>query len=93
MIPYHAPEPSRMRGRGQLTIPKDIRQSLKLDESTILNVFALGNCIIATPKRLERAALSKELRKTAKKEGVSLEDLLKDLKRQRRRYNKETYGL
>lgn len=93
MVPYQDPQPMRLRGRGQFTIPKNIRQSLQWDESSVLNVFTIGNCLVATPKRLQRASLRKELRKAAKKEGLTLKDLLTDLKHQRRKYNQETYGL
>ena len=69
MIPYQDPQPMRLRGRGQFTIPKNIRKSLQWDESSVLNVFTVGNCLVATPKHLQRAALSKEMKKLAKKEG------------------------
>ena len=76
----------RVRSRGQLTIPQDLREVLGLDEETGLNVFRVGRVLLMTPKRLQRGALASDVEREMKREGVTLEDLLKDLKDQRKRY-------
>ena len=76
----------RMRSRGQITIPQDIREALKIDERTGLNVLRVGKVLIMTPRRLERVSLAREMEKELKKEGLSLEDLIADLRTQRERY-------
>jgi bifunctional DNA-binding transcriptional regulator/antitoxin component of YhaV-PrlF toxin-antitoxin module len=81
----------RIRSRGQLTIPQDLREALGLDEETGLNVFRVGRVLLMTPKRLQRGALASDVEREMKREGVTLEDLLKDLKNQRKRYLAETY--
>ena len=81
----------RVRSRGQLTIPQDLREVLGLDEETGLNVFRVGRVLLMTPKRLQRAALASEVEREMKREGLSFVDLLKDLKNQRKRYLAETY--
>ena len=81
----------RIRSRGQMTIPQDLREALNLDEETGLNVFRVGRVLLMTPKRLQRAALASEVEREMKREGLSLVDLLKDLKNQRKRYLAETY--
>ena len=81
----------RVRSRGQLTIPQDLREVLGLDEETGLNVFRVGRVLLMTPKRLQRGALASDVEREMKREGVTLEDLLKDLKDQRKRYLAETY--
>ena len=81
----------RIRSRGQLTIPQDLREALDLDEETGLNVFRVGKVLLMTPKRLKRAALTSEVEREMKREGLTLADLLKDLKDQRKRYFAETY--
>jgi bifunctional DNA-binding transcriptional regulator/antitoxin component of YhaV-PrlF toxin-antitoxin module len=81
----------RIRPRGQLTIPQDLREALGLDEETGLNIFRVGRVLLMTPKRLQRAALASEVEREMKREGLSLVDLLKDLKNQRKRYLAETY--
>ena len=76
----------RIRSRGQLTIPQDLREALDLDEETGLNVFRVGRVLLMTPKRLQRGALASDAEREMKREGVTLEGLLKDLKDQRKRY-------
>ena len=39
------PKLVRIRSRGQLTIPQDMREALKLDENTGLNIFRVGKGI------------------------------------------------
>ena len=81
----------RVRSRGQLTIPQDLREALNLGEDTGLSVFRVGKVLLMTPKRLQRALLASEVDREMKREGLTLEDLLRDLKGQRKRYLAETY--
>ena len=81
----------RIRSRGQLTLPQNLREALNLDEESGLNVFRVGKVLLMTPKRLQRASLASEVEREMKREGLTLEDLLKDLKGQRKRYLAETY--
>ncbi len=86
------PKPVKLWGRGQLTIPKMARQALKLDEDSQLCVFVVGRCLILTPKRLQGASLARDVARSMKTKGLRLEDVLQDLKEERRRYNREAYG-
>ncbi len=79
-------------GRGQLTIPASLRKELLVDEETVLNVVKVGDALILTPKKLAGDTLAKKAQKEMEKAGLSLEDLLKDLEKQRERYNLERYG-
>jgi AbrB family looped-hinge helix DNA binding protein len=81
----------RIRSKGQLTIPQDLREALNLDEETGLNVFRVGRVLLMTPKRMQRAALASEVEREMKREGLTLKDLLRDLRDQRNRYLAETY--
>ena len=86
------PQPVKVWGRGQLTIPKEIRETLHLEEDSQLTVFVVGRCLILTPKRLIRASLAKDMERTMKTQGLGLNDLLTSLKEERARYNREHYG-
>ena len=86
------PKPVKLWGRGQLTIPKDVRRAMKLDQEDQLSVFVVGRCLVLTPKRLLGPTLAKEVARSMKAKGLGLEDLLRDLKTERRRYNQERYG-
>ena len=86
------PRAIKVWGRGQLTIPKALRQALKLDEESQVSVFVVGQCLIITPKRLFRASLATEVQKSMKAQGLSLEDLLATLKQERQRYTPQTHA-
>ena len=76
-------------GRGQLTIPAAIRKELHLKEETALTLVKVGDVILMTSKPLEVDSVSKKARREMKKSGLTVEDILADLDRQRARYNKE----
>ena len=86
-----APKLVRVRSRGQLTIPQDIREALSLDEDTGLNIFRVGKVLILSPKRLQRASLAKEVEREMKRRGLTLKDLISDLRVQREKYLAEAY--
>ncbi len=85
------PKLVRVRSRGQLTIPQDMREALSLDEDTGLNIFRIGKVLIMSPKRLQRASLSKEVEREMKRRGLTLKDLISDLRVQREKYLAEAY--
>lgn len=82
----------KMRERGQLTIPYEYRKELGLEEKGMINLVKVGDVLVLTRKQLIGDAVSKKIENTMKKKGLSLESLLSNLKEQRKRYNKETYG-
>ncbi len=82
---------ARMWGRGQLTIPRDIRDELGLAENTVVSIVRVGRCAVLTPKVLRRASLARKTERAMRKTGITLEDLLRDLGNERDRYNRETH--
>jgi AbrB family looped-hinge helix DNA binding protein len=82
----------KLRERGQLTIPAELRNELGLVENDALNMVKVGDALVLTQKRLVGDILSQKMSNTMKKKGLSLDDLLKDLGSQRKRYTKEMYG-
>ena len=86
------PKSVKLWGRGQLTIPKEVREALKLDEATQLSVFVVGKCLMLTRKSLTRASLARDVEKSMTKKGLSLRDLLDDLKAQRQQFVQEKYA-
>ena len=79
-------------GRGQLTIPASLRKELRLDEETTLSVVKAGEALVLTPKKLIGDVVAKKAAREMKKAELTLDDLLRDLEKQRRRYNRERYG-
>lgn len=82
----------KLRERGQLTIPSKYRKDLNLEENDVLNVTKVGDVLILTSKTMAGDKLTKKFEKAMKKKEISLDDLLDDLKEQRKKYNKEAYG-
>lgn len=72
---------TRMREKGQVTIPADIRESLHLSKDSVLSVSKVGNAILLTPKPSVFESVSEKFSKAAREKGITLEDLLKDLKK------------
>lgn len=72
---------TRMREKGQITIPANIRESLHLNSDSILSVTRVGDGILLTPKPSVFEVVSDKFSKAAKAKGISLEDLLTDLKK------------
>lgn len=82
----------KVLARGQLTIPAALRKELHLEEDATLSVVKAGDSLILTAKRLAGDRLAKKAEKEVKKAGLGLDDLLKDLEKQRERYVRERYG-
>ena len=70
-----------MREKGQVRIPADIRESLHLSKDSLLSVSKVGDGILLTPKPSVFETTSAGLVKEAKEKGITLDDLLKDLKK------------
>lgn len=62
---------------------------MKLDQEDQLSVFVIGRCLVLTPKRLLGPSLAREFARSMKAKGLSLEELLRDLKAERKRYRQE----
>ncbi|MBI5097878.1 MAG: hypothetical protein HZB30_01395 [Nitrospirae bacterium] len=82
----------KMRERGQLTIPYEYRKELGLEEKGMINLVKVGDVLVLTRRPLIGDETSRKIEKAMKKKGLSLDDLLSNLKEQRKKYNKEAYG-
>lgn len=88
------PERKKVRvwNKGQITIPKSIRENLNIEDDTILNLIQIGNAIFITPRELKLSGLAREFREIIKKEGLSEKELMKALKEARKEIYEERYG-
>ncbi len=79
---------TRMSSKGQIVIPEEIRDSLKLKEGDQFVVIGQGDTVILksiTPPSLsEFSALMKEAARTAKSMGLKKGDVAKAIKKVRR---------
>jgi AbrB family looped-hinge helix DNA binding protein len=86
------PYVAEIKSRGQLTIPKKIRDVSNLGEGQVVSIISVGESIIITPKRLVLDEARRQIGKIMKESGLTLEDLLAGLKEERKAFFKERYG-
>lgn len=86
------PYRSRIRERGQLTIPMDIREKGALSDGEAVTIIPVGDAIVVSPHKLALEEARRELRKLMKRSGVSAEELLEGLKEESAKLYEETYG-
>jgi AbrB family looped-hinge helix DNA binding protein len=72
---------TKMREKGQITIPSSIRELFHLSKNSILSVTKIGDGIFLTPKPSVFETTSAGFIKEAKQKGITLEDLLEDLRK------------
>lgn len=85
-------ENAEIRGRGQLTIPKSIRDAGHFDEGRKVRVIPLGESVLVAPYRLDLEDARREARKIIAASGVSAEQLFLALAEERDALYRETYG-
>lgn len=83
---------AEIKARGQLTIPKKIREMSQLEEGDVVCILPAGDSLIVTPGRLELDEARKQLKKLVKASGLTLEELVRGIKEERAKLFKETYG-
>ncbi len=82
----------RIRERGQVTIPSSYRKDLGLGENDTLNIVKIDEMLILTQKKPYGDGVAKKFETTMRRKGLTLDDLLANLKEQRRKYAAETHG-
>jgi AbrB family looped-hinge helix DNA binding protein len=83
---------TEIKSRGQLTIPKKIREMIHLEEGQAVSIIPLGDSVIITPKRLELDEARRQIRRILKQSNCSIEELLAGLKEERTNLYKDIYG-
>lgn len=83
------PKKVRVRGKGQFTIPVEIREKIGIQEDTVLDVYNLGKVIIATPEKLVVKELATAVREGMEEYKLDLDQLLAELREGQHEYHKE----
>ena len=81
-----------IKARGQLTVPKKIRDMLNLEEGQTVTFFAVGDSVIISPKRIELDEARRRIRRIMKDSGLTEAALLAELKKERDVLYREKYG-
>lgn len=86
-------EVSRISSKGQVTIPKSIRDALNLSEGDrVAFIQDEGKVVITKASLLALSELQEALNKDAKEQGISVQDLLDELKLVREELRNERQG-
>jgi AbrB family looped-hinge helix DNA binding protein len=83
---------AEIKARGQLTIPKKIREMSNMEEGSVVSIVPVGDSLIITPRRIELDEARRQLRKLLKASGLTVGELVAGLKEEREAIFKETYG-
>ena len=83
---------TEIRQRGQLTIPKNIREASRLEEGQEVSIIPLGDSILVTPKRLELDEARRKIRTIIRATGLAAVDVLAGLEEERAALFEELYG-
>jgi AbrB family looped-hinge helix DNA binding protein len=81
-----------IKARGQLTIPKKIREMIHLEDGQSVSIIPAGESVIISPKRLELDDARREIRRIMKQSGYSAAELLAGLKEERENLFQDIYG-
>lgn len=76
---------TRIRSKGQVTIPASVRAALKLSENDLLSIARVGNAVLLYPQPSVVESVASKFSKEAKRKSITLEMLLKDLRQMRRK--------
>lgn len=65
-----------VRDRWQVTLPKKLRDSLRLEKGDALRRVQVGDAIVLIPQRMEIDNLRKQIRRLMKQRGITARRLL-----------------
>ena len=82
----------RLRQRGQMTIPRQLRDALSIQEGDMLTFIQIGDGLFLTPRPLRTFELGNKIADIMDEKGVTLADLLQDLPKIREQSYQERYG-
>jgi AbrB family looped-hinge helix DNA binding protein len=82
---------AEIKARGQLTIPKRIRDEGNLEEGQVVTIIPVGDALVITPKRMALEEARRAIRKILRDSGISEKELLSGLKEGREALYREKY--
>jgi bifunctional DNA-binding transcriptional regulator/antitoxin component of YhaV-PrlF toxin-antitoxin module len=83
---------SEIKDRGQLTIPKGVREAGPLAPGQEVTIIPIGDSVLVTPRRLGAEEARQKLRRLLAASGLSVEELLAGLDEARGEVYGDTYG-
>ena len=82
----------QVRERGVVTLPAQLREKYNIENGKIFRLVDLDGIFVFVPMVPMVPELASEIERIRLEAGVSVDELLDDLRKQRERYNKDKYG-
>lgn len=81
-----------IKERGQLTIPKRIRDAGHLEEGREVSLIQVGECLVIAPRRLPLDEARRRLQELLASSDATLDDLLQGLQEERGQVFRDACG-
>jgi bifunctional DNA-binding transcriptional regulator/antitoxin component of YhaV-PrlF toxin-antitoxin module len=82
----------QVRERGVITLPAELREKYNIENGKIFRLVDLDGIFVFVPMVPMVPELASEIERIRLEAGLSIDELLDDLRKQRDRYNKEKHG-
>lgn len=82
----------QVRERGVITLPAELREKYNIESGKIFRLVDLDGIFVFVPMVPIVTELASEIERLRLEAGLSVDELLDDLRKQRERYTKEKYG-
>ncbi len=82
----------QVRERGVITLPAELREKYNIENGEIFRLVDLDGIFVLVPMVPMVPELAREIERIRLEAGLSVDELLEDLRKQRDRYNKEKHG-
>jgi bifunctional DNA-binding transcriptional regulator/antitoxin component of YhaV-PrlF toxin-antitoxin module len=82
----------QVRERGVVTLPAELREKYTLENGKIFHLVDLDGIFVFVPMVPMVPELANEIERIRLEAGLSVDELLNDLRKQRERYDLEKYG-
>lgn len=76
----------QIRSRGTITLPAELREKYGIQKGDVLRLVDLDGTFVLTPMVSMVPELAREIEKARIEAGLSIEELLQGLRKQRERY-------
>jgi bifunctional DNA-binding transcriptional regulator/antitoxin component of YhaV-PrlF toxin-antitoxin module len=82
----------QVRERGVITLPAELREKYNIENGKIFHLVDLDGIFVFVPMVPIVPELAREIERIRLEAGLSIDELLDDLRKQRERYSKQKYG-
>ena len=82
----------QVRERGVVTLPAELREKYNIENGKIFRLVDLDGIFVFVPMVPMVPELASEIERIRLEAGLSVDELLDDLRQQRERYSKKKYG-